>query len=310
MSQYTHAFSVIIPTHNRPESLQKCLNALVNQNYPSEHFEIIVVDDGSETPLNDIINCFEQQVNITLLTQPQSGCGIARNTGAIKAKGKILAFTDDDCIPEYNWLTAMAACFENTPDHIIGGKTINALPNNSYSTASQMLISYLYEYYNRDPNNATFFAGNNFAIPADGFHNIGGFETAFLGRSVAEDRELCARWISQGNCMTYAPEAIVYHANKLRLATFWRQHFHYGRGAFYFRQVCSIITEAPVKLERLSFYSKLITCPYSHPHNRRLWITGLMTLSQIATVAGFSWEKWIQTRQQSLTGKNNRDIYE
>jgi len=139
MSQIQHPLiSIIIPTYNRPQQLALCLQALARQHYP--HFEVIVVDDGSQTRLFECVDNFRDQLDITLLTQDNAGPAAARNTGAAQAKGQFIAFTDDDCQPDANWLKNLAACFKENPDAAIGGKTINQLPKNSYSTASQLLI--------------------------------------------------------------------------------------------------------------------------------------------------------------------------
>ena len=80
------------------------------------------------------------------------------------------------------------------------------------------------------------FRANNLALPEDRFRAIGGFDTIFP-LAASEDREFCDRWLHHGFQMTYAPEAVVYHARALTFRSFWRQHFKYGRGAFHFHQV-------------------------------------------------------------------------
>ena len=107
-----------------------------------------------------------------------------------------------------------------------GGQSFNALPTNPYSTASQLLISYLYSYYNGRSSQARFFASNNLAFPADGLRAIGGFDATYT-RTAGEDRELCDRWLTDGRRKLYAPDAVVYHAHALTFRTFWRQHFNY-----------------------------------------------------------------------------------
>jgi hypothetical protein len=62
-----------------------------------------------------------------------------------------LAFTDDDCEPDCQWLDAMASAFTEKPDAAVGGRTVNALQHNPYAITSQMLVDYLYSYYNETP---------------------------------------------------------------------------------------------------------------------------------------------------------------
>lgn len=219
-------FSVIVPTHNRPRQLRDCLAALACQDFPKDQFEVIVVDDGSEPPLT-------ADPGFRLLRQPHAGPAVARNTGAAHARGRWLAFTDDDCLPAANWLTALEARLTAHPEHLIGGTVVNLLTDNPYAAASQQLISYLYAYYNADPDQPQFFTSNNIAVAIDAFLAAGGFDAA-LPRAAAEDRELCNRWLHQHRSMIFVPEAIVRHAHPLTLRRFWSQHFNYGRGAHYY----------------------------------------------------------------------------
>ena len=282
-------FSIVIPTYNRPERLATCLDSLTKLNYPRDRFEVIVVDDGSTIPVESA--AFKDSLNLTIIRQPNTGPAKARNTGAAKARGEFLAFTDDDCKPDPDWLPALAAQFTKTPDCLIGGKTINELPDNLYSTASQSLIDYLYSYYNADPQGASFFASNNLALPAAAFRQLGSFDTTFP-LAAGEDRELCDRWLHHGYKLFYAPEAQVYHAHKLALNSFWRQHFNYGRGAFHFHKVRSQRNTEQIKIEPWSFYLKLLAHPLSQPSKHpKLLVSALFILSQVANVAGFFREK-------------------
>lgn len=283
-------FSIIIPTYNRPERLANCLQSIAQLNYPPNRFEVIVVDDGSEMPIEPVVTSFGKQLNLTAIAQQNSGPANARNTGATRARGKFLVFTDDDCMPAPEWLKTLEVRFKTAPDCLVGGRTLNALPDNLYSTASQVLIDFLYEYYNADRNRSSFFASNNLALPAERFHALGGFDTTFP-LAAGEDREFCDRWLQHGYQMIYAPEAQVYHAHKLTLYAFWRQHYNYGRGAFCFHQVRARRNMERIKVEPLSFYFNLLKYPFSQGASQpALAIATLFMLSQIANVSGFFWE--------------------
>jgi cellulose synthase/poly-beta-1,6-N-acetylglucosamine synthase-like glycosyltransferase len=209
-----------------------------------------------------------------------------------EARGEYLAFTDDDCCPAPDWLSRLAARFALTPDRAIGGRTINALPANLYSTASQMLISYLYSYYNADPEQAQFLATNNLAIPAALLRTAGGLNPTYT-RAAAEDRDLCDRWLQRGWGLTYAPEAVIYHAHFLTLRTFLRQHLQYGRGAFQYRLARAARHRGPVRIEPPRFYANLLSYPFtqdeSHP---TALLAALLALSQVANAAGF-FAEWL-----------------
>ena len=278
-------FSIVIPTYNRPARVASCLDSLAALDYPPDRFEVIVVDDGSESPTVTNSVAARDPIDVRLVRQSHAGPATARNTGAALARGDYLAFTDDDCLPEAGWLRALAARTVNARDHLIGGRTINALPANPYSSASQLLIDYLYEWHAAH-RGAGFFASNNLAVPAERFRAHGGFHSGFP-LAAGEDREFCRRWARSGQ-MTYAPEAVVRHAHPLTALSFWRQHFTYGRGAFHFYS-----RQARSRTERdsatpLSFYLRLVAFPLSRAGTQhRLGQAILLCVAQAATVAGY-----------------------
>ncbi|MGL5065620.1 MAG: glycosyltransferase [Microcoleus sp.] len=140
----TNHFSIIVPTYDRPQKLAACLDSFAKLKYPSDRFQVIVVNDSTKISIESTVSPFQSKLNLQLLSQPNSGPATARNTGAFAAKGKFLVFTDDDCTVAEDWLQALENRFLKTPDCLLGGRTINALPDNIYSTASQQLIDYLY----------------------------------------------------------------------------------------------------------------------------------------------------------------------
>src|SRR5262245_46024865 len=93
--------SVIIPVYNNPDGLRRCLHALEAQTYPKSRYEIIVVDNGSDTPPADMVRAFDR---VTLLEEAVPSSYAARNRGLAQARGEVIAFTDSDCIPAPDWL--------------------------------------------------------------------------------------------------------------------------------------------------------------------------------------------------------------
>jgi GT2 family glycosyltransferase len=300
MSQQSLTFSIVIPTYNRPDRLEKCLQSMTQLDYPRDRFEVIVVDDGSAQPMESVAVPFQSHLNLTVIRQVNSGPAKARNTGASHAQGEYIAFTDDDCTLDRQWLRALETCFKAHPQALVGGRTINALPDNVFSTASQLLIDYIYSYYNAPASSANFLASNNFAMPREQFQAVGGFDVNFP-LAAGEDREFCDRWLHHGYAIVYAPEVTIHHAHHLSLKSFWRQHFNYGRGAFCFHQTRSVRTDEGLRVEPLTFYWNLIRFPFVQSSSSSPFVlTALLFLSQVANVLGFSWERW-QYSQPSLT---------
>lgn len=285
-------FSIIIPTYNRPKNLKVCLSAIAQQNFSKTQFEVIVIDDGSDYSPQEIVNTFKNHLQITCITQTNKGPASARNKGALHAKGKFLVFTDDDCAPHKNWLEAFENCYTQNPNAAIGGKSINKLTHNLYSTTSQRLIDYLYQYYNHPPDKAKLLTSNNLAVPKDLYLKIGGFNDSFP-LAAGEDREFCDRWKSEGNPLIYKKNIQVDHSHHLDLSSFWRQHFNYGRGAWKFHQLHARRYTTKIKIEPLSFYINLIRKGSDNAEGlRRIQIILLLIISQIANALGFFYAKY------------------
>ena len=110
--------SVIIPTFNRKDWLKECLDSVTNQDTKGISYEVIVVDDGSSDGTEDIVHRYKKT---TYLRQKNQGQAAARNLGLSAARGQVIAFTDDDCIPSKDWLrNGLLALSETGLDGIEG----------------------------------------------------------------------------------------------------------------------------------------------------------------------------------------------
>lgn len=99
--------SVIIPTYRRPQLLKRCLQALLQQRFDKTAYEIIIVSDGPDAETEAVVNEWQAYTNPVLRYMPlpcKKGPAAARNYGWQNAAGHIIAFTDDDCIPDIHWL--------------------------------------------------------------------------------------------------------------------------------------------------------------------------------------------------------------
>jgi GT2 family glycosyltransferase len=286
------AFSVVISTHDRPAQLEACLAALPRAAFPRDRFEVVVIDDGGRAQLEGIIASFRDRLTISLAAQSNAGPASGRNHGARLARHPYLAFTDDDCEPEPDWLPALARRCERSPDALVGGRTVNALRHNAYSCASQFVLDMAYAFYNADPANGRFFASNNVAVGTDLFWKCGGFDERFR---FSEDRELCDRWRFQGWQLVYEPEAIVAHRHALTFGSFWRQHSQYGRGAAQFHDVCAARHSGQLR-DHLGFHTNLprwwrrAMATGEHP-GRPARIIPRLALWQLANATGYVSER-------------------
>jgi glycosyltransferase involved in cell wall biosynthesis len=294
MSGPTPRYSIIIPTFNRRNTIVGTLDSLVRLQSPPGGFEVILIDDGSPQPLDEVVAPYRDQISLTLFRQENVGPAAARNRGAAIARGQFLAFTDDDCQPQADWLCAFDRVFAGQPDVLLGGIIINALAENVYSATSQLIVDLVYHQFNPTPETATFFCSNNFAMSVAKFHELGGFDSSSFRLAAGEDRDFCARWRETDWPLRQVNEAVILHFHQMTLPKFWRQCFGYGRGACTFH-----------RRERLRGYNSLVRDSRFHfnlprilwPLWRQLnWKSRLASLPllavwQVANLLGFLYQR-------------------
>lgn len=95
-------YSIIIPVYNRPDELDDLLSSLCKQTYV--HFEVIVVEDGSEIPAKEIVGRYQGRLDLHYYVISNSGPGMARNHGARQARGEYLLILDSDVVLPSTWL--------------------------------------------------------------------------------------------------------------------------------------------------------------------------------------------------------------
>jgi GT2 family glycosyltransferase len=220
------------------------------------------------------------------------GPAAARNRGAQRAQGELLAFTDDDCRPEPGWLRALVRAWAGDPDLAVGGRTTNGLPENPFAAASQTVVDLVYAHYNDNGNGAgaRFFASNNLAVPTESFRALGGFDERF---TTSEDRDFCARWLASGRRLAFASDAVVAHDPRMTFGGFCRRHFDYGRGAYHYHRARPGSLAASLRSE-LQFHRRLpaLVRPTLSAVNapRALSLSALLAAWQAANALGFAWE--------------------
>jgi GT2 family glycosyltransferase len=295
-------FSVIVPTFRRPAALARCLEALASQTIPRERFEVVVADDGSEVPPRDVVAAFTDRLGITLVEAPHGGPAAARNAAVSRAHGRYLALTDDDCVPAPTWLAALERTLARHPDALVGGRVENALVENPMAAASQLLISYLYEYFTRLHSPQRFFTTNNVACSTSAFAEVGGFDVDSLA-DTAEDRDLCDRWTRSGRPLVFDVDALVYHHHAFTLGAFLRCHFIYGQGAVHFHRARARRDGRRVRLEPFGFYTGMLGYPIRRERPLRAPVcAALIALSQLSYAAGYALERTGMSRRVSRPG--------
>lgn len=124
--------SVVVCTYNGGRKINKCLDALLNQEYP--RYEIIVVNDGSNDDTEAIIKSYPIKI---INNSKNMGLSASRNVGIKNAKGEIIAFTDDDCMPKKTWLSGLSENYDNKNIAAVGGIIVPA------NVSTSIILKYL-----------------------------------------------------------------------------------------------------------------------------------------------------------------------
>lgn len=93
--------SVIVPVYNDANRIGKCIEALINQTYPHNRYEILIIDNGST---DDTCSVLKRYPVTLLIEDGNQSSYAARNKGIRNAEGEVIAFTDSDCIPSLDWI--------------------------------------------------------------------------------------------------------------------------------------------------------------------------------------------------------------
>lgn len=195
--------SVVVPTYRRPELLGRCLAALAAQTMAADHYEILVADDAASPKTHRQIEEFADQISCAIRYVPISemhGPAAARNAGWRAARAPLVAFTDDDTIPDAGWLAAGAGALERDRElAAVTGQVIVPLPPAPTD----------YQRNEAGLETAIFVTANCFCR-RDVLDALGGFDERFTS-AWREDSDLHFRLLACGAKLRKEPAAIVVH---------------------------------------------------------------------------------------------------
>lgn len=198
--------SVVIPVRDDPDGLRICLRALEAQDYPADRMEVLVVDNGSASPVDALV---AQHGGVRLLEETAGGSYAARNRGCAAASGEVIAFTDADCIPDPGWLRAGVSAVAAPGDvGLIAGRIDVVVPDRARPTpveAYELLHAFPQERYARHHG---FAATANAFTRRDVLERVGCFDPSLRSGG---DKEWGSRVRSAGYEVRYCPDALVHH---------------------------------------------------------------------------------------------------
>lgn len=215
-------FSVIVCTRNGRDRIAACLRATAALRGAA--FETIVVDDGSTDGTADFVR--HDFPWARLIELPPCGLSAARNAGAAAARGAILAFTDDDCEPDPEWLVRLARIHQTGRFSAVGGPNLPPEPQ-SMAEAVVGAAPGAPSHVMLDDEEAEHLPGCNLSVTKAAFDAIGGFDPRF--HTAGDDVDFCWRLQDAGYRLGFAPGAFVWHHRRPSIRAFLRQQAGYGR---------------------------------------------------------------------------------
>jgi len=220
-------FSVIIPVYNRPNEVDELLHSLTQQT--SKSFETLIIEDGSEDRCDDIVEQYQDQLDIHYYYKDNSGQGFSRNFGFERAKGEYFIVFDSDCLIPSHYFRTVENYLETNQLDAYGG------PDREHENFSpiQKAISYTMT----SPLTTGGIRGNkkhagtfhprsfNMGISREVYEQTGGYKITRMG----EDIEFSIRIIRNGFKTGLIPDAYVYHKRRTSLKKFFNQLHFFGR---------------------------------------------------------------------------------
>jgi glycosyltransferase involved in cell wall biosynthesis len=189
--------SVVIPAFNEEQDIEASLSSLVNQSYPRDRYEIIVVDNGSSDRTPEIAAA---HADLTL-NMPDGNVGAVRNFGIASASGAVIICTDADCVVNSDWIETGVALLEKNPKHAFGGG-LRARENASWIEKYWILNE-----SGKSTQQRALMGSSIFMWKRD-LEQLGDFnETMTSG----EDSDLYKRALANGLEVTISPELSVSH---------------------------------------------------------------------------------------------------
>lgn len=242
--------SVVVPTRDRPQLLQRCLAALDSQTLP---VEVVVVEDSEGR-----------------------GPAWGRNEGVRRAQGDIVCFTDDDCAPAAGWAKALTAPILAGDIQATAGRTLMGEGATAADRAWEAIVTYLQDQATKPGSSSPGFAATaNLACTRDLLERLP-FDESFPA-AAGEDRDWSERAARQGAAPQLVPGAMVLHQPGMSAQDFLRQQYRYGRGAARYREA------SPGRLPGSpAFYAGLLGAGFTAGAGPGL----LVCAAQIATLAG------------------------
>ncbi len=242
-------YSIIVPVYNRPDEVDELLQSLCEQDFTD--FEVIIVEDGSQVPCEDVCRRYEDRLDLKYFAKPNSGPGQSRNYGVERARGEWVIVLDSDVVLPKGYLTAVEESLSPNPSPVergddeseaspIGGRLEGASAFGGPDTAHpdftpvQKAISYSMTSFfttggirggkKKGALDKFYPRSFNMGVRRDVYQQLGGFSKMRFG----EDIDFSYRIVEAGYQTALLPDAWVWHKRRTDFRKFFRQVYNSG----------------------------------------------------------------------------------
>ena len=210
--------SIIVATLNNEATINECLNAIFELNYPKDFLEVIVVDGCSKDATVEIAEKYRVKVISAPLNAPA-----AYNYAIKMISNEALGFIDADAKVEKEWLNKLVACLD---DPQVAGVSGGIETWNAENVWARIIGYDLKSRYARLRNDAVRIATMNLLLKKSVIEEVGGFDEKLPSQY---DTDLGFRITSRGYKILFEPDAKCYHFNRSTLNAYFRQQLQYGK---------------------------------------------------------------------------------
>lgn len=219
--------SVIVPVYNDSGRIKKCIEALLNQTYRADRYEVIIVDNGSTDNTPQVI----KEYNVTLLIEEGiKSSYAARNKGLQNARGEVIAFTDSDCIPHPDWIRkGVDSLLRDANCGLVGGKIEIFFRQQDEPSAVELYDSIMGFNQKEDIELFHFGSTANVFTLRKVFEKVGLFDDSLKSGG---DNQWGRRVFSAGYSLAYAEDAVVAHPARHSLEQLYRRVTRLAGGCY------------------------------------------------------------------------------
>jgi glycosyltransferase involved in cell wall biosynthesis len=238
----TEHISAVICTRNREDKIGTAIQSVLANDYPS--FDLTVIDQSTSDATRRVVESIAAaDPRLHYVHVDEAGLSRAYNNGIGRTDGEILAFTDDDCIVDPDWLSTIAKAFAAEPDgELLYGQVLAAGESADDLQKTPALAIPAAERLSQLDGFKVFGMGANFAARRSLFSSIGGFDTVLGGggplRS-SQDFDLAYRAYRGGHVILLRPEVTLRHDGRRESEDWPALSIAYGTGdgAFYTKHI-------------------------------------------------------------------------